>query len=90
MSKADSHNGLFGTKVGKKTKNRLLKSYIYFNLIKMLFPIFNVSRMMLYDFTPQHTTVDVHIYFRSGNAFMTQHTLYGAEVSTSFKKVCGE
>ena len=71
MLKADSRNGLFGTKVGKKTKNHLLKAHFYYNLIKMLLSIFNVSRMMLYDFTSQHTTVDVHIYFRSGNAFMT-------------------
>lgn len=71
MLRAGFHNGLFGTKVEKKTKKRLLKAHIYYNLIKMFLSIFNVSRMMLYNFTSQHTTVDVHIYFRSGNAFMT-------------------
>ena len=42
--------------------------------------IFNIARVMLYYFTPQHVPVDVGIYFGGGNGFVSEHTLDGTEI----------
>ena len=51
---------------------------------------FNIARVMLYYFTPQHVPVDVGIYFGGGNGFVSEHTLDGTEIGPSFQQMSGE
>ena len=56
----------------------------------MLFSIFYIARMVLYDFTSQHVPVDVCINFRSGDGLVSQHTLDGPQIGSAFQQVGGE
>ena len=49
-----------------------------------------VPRMKLADGTFQILPVKVGINFGSGDTFMPQHLLHGAEIGPSLYQVCGE
>ena len=46
--------------------------------------------MVLEYFLPQVRAVNVHVYFRCSDLFVTEHFLYGAQVGTAFKEMGGE
>ena len=56
----------------------------------LLLAIFDVTRMVLYDFAAEHLAVYVGIDFRRGNALVAQHALDGSQVGTSFQQVGGK
>lgn len=56
----------------------------------VFFPVFYVARVMFYDFTAKHVAVDVRVNFGCRYGFMSQHTLYGPQVCSSFEQVGGE
>ena len=52
--------------------------------------IFNIARVMLYYFTPQHVPVDVGIYFGCGDFLVSQHFLDSEQVGAAFQQMGGE
>ena len=40
------------------------------------------------DFFAEAGAVDVYVYFGGGDAFVTEHLLYGTKVGSAFKQVC--
>lgn len=56
----------------------------------VFFPVFYVARVMFYDFTAEHVTVDVRIDFGGCYGFVPQHTLYSAQIGPAFEQVGGE
>ena len=55
-----------------------------------IFSVLNVPWMVLNDLTSQHIPVDMGVDFSGRNRLVSQHTLDGAEVGTSFQQVGGE
>lgn len=53
-----------------------------------LFP--PVTRMMSDDFLAQTRIVEMEINLGSGDRFMAEHGLNGAQIGPSFKQMCGE
>ena len=52
-----------------------------------IFSVLNVSWMMLNDLTSQHIPVDMGVDFSGCDRLVSQHTLDGTEVGTSFQQV---
>lgn len=50
----------------------------------------DISGMMTDDFLPQTASVDVCVYFRSGDFLMSEHALYGSEIGSSLQQVSCE
>ena len=55
-----------------------------------LFAVLYIAGMMFYDFTAQSVPVNMCVNFCCSDRFVTQHTLYGAQVGASFKQVGGK
>lgn len=55
-----------------------------------IFSVLDVPWMVLNDLTSQHIPVDMGVDFSGRNRLVSQHTLDGAEVGTSFQQVGGE
>ena len=53
-------------------------------------PIFDVARMVFYDFTSQHITVDMCVNLGGRRIIKNEHALNSSQVGASFKKVCCE
>ena len=56
----------------------------------LLFAVFYIARVVFYDFATQHIAVYMCVNFCCCNGFVSQHTLYGAEVGTPFQKMGGK
>lgn len=56
----------------------------------LLFAVFYVTGMMFYDFTAQSVAVDMRVNFCCSDGLVAEHTLYGAEVGSSFDQVGGK
>ena len=56
----------------------------------LFLPVFNISGVVFYDFASQHVTVDVSVYFCSTYRLMTEHTLDGSQVGSSFQQMGGK
>ena len=56
----------------------------------MLFPILYVAGMVFYDFATQHVAVNVCVNFCCRYRFVSQHTLYGAQVGASLEEMGGK
>ena len=50
-----------------------------------IFSVLNVSWMMLNDLTSQHIPVNMGVDFSGCDRLVSQHTLNGTEVGTSFQ-----
>ena len=48
----------------------------------------DVARVVEEDFFAQASAVNVDVDFGGGNAFVTEHLLYGTKVGSAFKQVC--
>ncbi len=55
-----------------------------------LFAVLYIAGMMFYDFTAQSVPVNMCVNFCCSDRFVAQHTLYGAQVGSSFKQVGGK
>ena len=55
-----------------------------------LFAVLYIAGMMFYDFTALSVPVNMCVNFCCSDRFVTQHTLYGAQVGASFKQVGGK
>ena len=89
---------LVGAKIEKyNTKQNAFRVFFFFWLLKNikiigldgLMPPF-VARMMLKNLLSETGAVDVSIYLRCSDVLMSEHCLYGSEVCSPFKEVCGE
>ena len=46
--------------------------------------------MVSEDFAAQRRTVDVHIHLGGGYRLVSEHLLYGTQVGSSLKQMCGK
>ena len=46
--------------------------------------------MVIEDFAAQRRTVDVHIHLGGGYRLVPEHLLYGTQVASSLKQMCGK
>ena len=66
-----------------------MKSSLLF-CFSMIFAVFDVAWMVLYDLATQHLAVNMGVNFCCSYAFMAHHALDGAQVSAALEQVGGK
>ncbi len=54
-------------------------------LALFFFPVLDISWMMFNDLTAKHITVDVRVDFGCSNRLMSEHTLNGSQIGSTFQ-----